>query len=101
MRRGRGTGWRSATLLQAPERSHLSLRLSPHKKMVPFQRRQSEGHQDVAAAPWDGGEGVVGGGGGVGGWWRENRSYFGLRLPAIVFPSITSKTPDARSVPLG
>lgn len=54
---GRGTGWRSATLLQAPERSHLSLRLSPHKKIVPFQRRQSEGHQDGAAALWDGGEG--------------------------------------------
>lgn len=75
MRRGRGTGWRSATLLQAPERSHLSLRLSPHKKMVPFQRRQSEGHQDVAAAPWDGGEGVVGGGlgGGGGGWGGGER----------------------------
>lgn len=57
---GRGTGWRSATLLQAPERSHLSLRLSPHEKIVPFQRRQSEGHLDGVAALWD----VVRGGGG-------------------------------------
>lgn len=83
---GRGTGWRSATLLQAPERSHLSLRLSPHKKIVPFQRRQSEGHQDVAAVLWDGGEGVVVGGGG----WRENRSYFG--------PSVSQRSCSSQSL---